>query len=77
MKLPPSWTAQPALIERTAGYRHFALLGVRGRGPERCAELEAVLERSFRLLVPLQELRDRSRWLPGWSSLPPDPPGID
>ncbi len=77
MKLPHAWTAQPALVERTAGYRHFALLALRGLGPERSVELEAVLERTFRLVVPLQELRDRSRWLPGWQSLPPDPPAID
>ncbi len=77
MKLPHAWTAQPALVERTAGYRHFALLGQRGRGPARCVELEAVLERSFRLVVSVQELRDQSCWLPGWQSLPPDPPAID
>jgi phosphoribosylformimino-5-aminoimidazole carboxamide ribotide isomerase len=73
MKLPAAWTAQPAQAARTGGYRHFALLGQRGRGPARTAELEAVLDRGFRLLVPLSELRDRQAWLPGWQRLPPDP----
>ncbi len=53
----------------TAGYRHFALIGERDRGAERKAELAAVLDRSFRLLVPLRQLRDRRLWQPGWQSL--------
>ena len=52
MKLPLAWTAQPARAERCGGYRHFALVGERGRGRQRLVELEAVLERGFRLLVP-------------------------
>jgi phosphoribosylformimino-5-aminoimidazole carboxamide ribotide isomerase len=73
MKLPAAWTALPPRAESTGGHRHFALLGQRGRGPARTAELEAVLDRGFRLLVPLSELRDRQAWLPGWQRLPPDP----
>lgn len=73
MKLPAAWTAQPSQAARTDGYRHFALLGQRGRGPARTAELEAVLDRGFRLLVPLSELCDRQAWLPGWRRLPPAP----
>ncbi len=73
MKIPVAWTAQPARAARCGGYRHFALIGQRGKGPERAVELEAVLERGYRLLVPLRELRDRDAWLPGWQRLPPDP----
>ena len=69
MRLPQRWTAQPVLSKRTQGYRHFQLLGEQGKGADRAARLEAVLERSYRLLVPLQELRDRSLWQPGWQSL--------
>ena len=68
-KLPLRWTAQSASLGRSGGYRHFQLLGEQGKGPERAARLEAVLERSVRLLVPLRELRDRSLWQPGWQSL--------
>jgi phosphoribosylformimino-5-aminoimidazole carboxamide ribotide isomerase len=64
-----AWTAQPAALSSTSGFRHFALLGERGRGAERSAELAAVLDRNFRLLVPLRQLRDRRFWQPGWQSL--------
>ena len=69
MKLPQRWTAQPASTARTEGFRHFQLLGEQGRGPNRAARLEAVLDRRCRLLVPLHELRDRGLWQPGWQSL--------
>jgi phosphoribosylformimino-5-aminoimidazole carboxamide ribotide isomerase len=82
MRLATAWTAQPALLGQTQGYRHFALLGERGRGAERAAELQAVLEPGWRLVVPLRELRNRQLWQPGWQSLPPAPsmqviPAID
>jgi len=64
-----AWTAQPASLEQSGGYRHFAVLGQRGRGAERQVELQAVLQRSFRLLVPLRELKDRRLWQPGWQPL--------
>ena len=69
MKLPQRWTAQPASLGISGGYRHFQLLGEQGRGPERAARLEAVLERGVRLVVPLRDLRDRRLWQPGWQSL--------
>lgn len=69
MALGSAWTAQPATLERSAGFRHFRLVGERGRGAARSAELAAVLDRSFRLLVPLGQLRDRRLWQPGWQSL--------
>ena len=53
----------------SGGYRHFQLLGEQGKGPERAARLEAVLERGVRLVVPLRDLRDRRLWQPGWQSL--------
>ena len=70
-KLPARWTAQASNRERSGGYRHFQLLGEQGKGVERAARLEAVLDRTVRLLVPLRELRDRSLWQPGWQSLSP------
>lgn len=69
MKLPQRWTAQPASLGISGGYRHFQLLGEQGKGPERAARLEAVLERGVRLVVPLRDLRDRRLWQPGWQSL--------
>lgn len=72
IKLSAAWTAQPARAEGSGGYRHFALLGQRGRGQERSVELQAVLDPSYRLLVPLGELRDRQAWQPGWQQLPQD-----
>jgi phosphoribosylformimino-5-aminoimidazole carboxamide ribotide isomerase len=53
------------------GFRHFRLIGERGRGQQRAVELAAVLEPGFRLLVPLAQLRDHQLWQPGWQSLPP------
>mgnify|MGYP006276320657 CR=1 FL=1 len=70
MPIGSAWTAQPASLGVSGGYRHFRLLGERGRGAERAAELAAVLESSFRLVVPLRQLRDRRLWQPGWQSLP-------
>lgn len=70
MKLSAAWTCQPARAAGCGGYRHFAVLGHRGRGRERSVELQAVLDPGFRLLVPQRELRDRSAWLPGWRPLP-------
>lgn len=69
VRLGNAWTAQPPALETTGGYRHFRLLGHRGRGGERAVELEAVLEKGFRVLVPLAELRDRRLWQPGWQRL--------
>ena len=70
IKLPDAWTAQPERAERSGGFRHFAVLGQRGRGRERIVELQAVLDPGYRLLVPLGELRDRDAWQPGWQRLP-------
>jgi phosphoribosylformimino-5-aminoimidazole carboxamide ribotide isomerase len=69
MKLPQRWTAQPSSLGLTQGYRHFQLLGEQGKGADRAARLEAVLDRQCRLLVPLRQLKDRSLWQPGWQSL--------
>jgi len=74
MRLSSHWTAQGAALAQTGGYRHFALLGQRGKGAERAVELQAVLERGWRLVVPLKELRRRELWQPGWQPLPPLPP---
>ena len=74
MRLSAAYTAQPAALATTGGYRHFSLLGERGKGKGRTAELQAVLNRGFRLLVPLQELRRRELWQPGWQQLPPRRP---
>ncbi len=70
MKLSVAWTCQPARAASCGGYRHFAVLGQRGRGRERTVELQAVLDPGFRLLVPAGELGDRAAWLPGWQRLP-------
>ena len=70
MRLSSAYTAQPGALAATRGYRHFRLVGERGRGRERRVELAAVLEPAFRLLVPLAELRDRQLWQPGWQPLP-------
>jgi phosphoribosylformimino-5-aminoimidazole carboxamide ribotide isomerase len=74
MPISAAYTAQPAALATTGGYRHFSLLGERGKGKGRTAELQAVLNRGFRLLVPLQELRRRELWQPGWQQLPPRRP---
>lgn len=66
-----TWTALPAVASGSRGFRHFRLVGERGRGRERSAELAAVLDASFRLVVPLRQLRDRRLWQPGWQSLRP------
>ena len=64
-----AFTAQPAAARQLGGWRHFAVLGLRGQGKQRSAELQAVLDRSVRPVVPLQELRNRSLWQPGWQPL--------
>jgi phosphoribosylformimino-5-aminoimidazole carboxamide ribotide isomerase len=69
MRISSNWTAQTPLLERTGGFRHFRLLGERGKGQSKALELEAVLKRGFRLIVPLVELRQRSLWQPGWEQL--------
>ena len=69
-KIPLNWTAQPAALADTAGFRHFRLLGEQGKGAERSVRLQAVLDADVRLLVPLQQLRDRGLWQPGWQQLP-------
>jgi phosphoribosylformimino-5-aminoimidazole carboxamide ribotide isomerase len=74
MKLPQRWTAQGPSLGLSGGYRHFQVLGEQGRGRDRAARLEAVLERGVRLVVPLRQLRDRRLWQPGWESLPAPAP---
>jgi phosphoribosylformimino-5-aminoimidazole carboxamide ribotide isomerase len=69
-KLPPNWTAQPAALEQTGGFRHFQVLGEQGKGSSRAVRLQAVLDGAVRLLVPLGQLRDRGLWQPGWQPLP-------
>ena len=69
MKRPQQWTAQAAVLGLSRGYRHFRVLGEQGKGSNRVFEIEAVLNRAVRLLVPLQQLKDRSLWQPGWQSL--------
>jgi len=64
-----AFTAQPLTARALQGLRHFQVLGLRGRGPGRAAELQAVLDRNLRPLVPLRQLRDRQLWQPGWQSL--------
>jgi phosphoribosylformimino-5-aminoimidazole carboxamide ribotide isomerase len=71
MRLAKAYTAQPAALATTRGYRHFALLGEQGQGTERVVELQALLERGFRLVVPLRQLRNRQLWQPGWQQLRP------
>ncbi len=69
MRLSSNWTAQPPLLVQTCGYRHFRRLGERGKGPAKALELEAVLNRRFRLVVPVVDLRQQSLWQPGWQQL--------
>lgn len=69
MRLSPAYTAQSAALQHTQGYRHFALVGQRGRAAGRAGELAAVLDPSLRLLVPLGQLRNRRLWQPGWQQL--------
>jgi phosphoribosylformimino-5-aminoimidazole carboxamide ribotide isomerase len=71
MRPGPAYTAQPAALERSGGFRHFRLVGERGRGPQRAVELAAVLDSRFRLVLPLAQLADRQLWQPGWQPLPP------
>jgi len=71
MRPGPAYTAQPAALERSGGFRHFRLVGERGRGRQRAVELAAVLDSRFRLVLPLAQLADRQLWQPGWQPLPP------
>jgi len=64
-----AFTAQPLSARALQGLRHFQVLGLRGRGQNRAAELQALLDRSLRPVVPLRQLRDRQLWQPGWQSL--------
>jgi phosphoribosylformimino-5-aminoimidazole carboxamide ribotide isomerase len=66
------WTAGADHPE-AQGYRHFLLVGERGRGQGRLLELEALLERGFRLLQSPRQLGDRELWRSGWHPLPPAP----
>ena len=70
VKLPQHWTAQPAALGSTSGFRHFRVLGEQGRGADRAVRLQALLDPGVRLLVPLRQLRDRGLWQPGWQPLP-------
>ena len=69
MRLGTAWTALPAAGALCGGFRHFSRIGERGRGKGREVELAAVLDRSFRLTLPLRQLTDRRLWQPGWLSL--------
>ena len=69
MRLSSHWTAQPPVLVSTGGYRHFSCLGQRGKGTDKALELEAVLNRNFRIVVAVKELRQRCLWQPGWQLL--------
>lgn len=49
--------------------KHFRVVGVRkiedDQGASEQVELEAILSRR-RVVVPLEELDDRAKWLPDW-----------
>ena len=61
-----AWTSQ----DPVGGYRHFQLVLQGGRGDQRWVELEAVLEPGYRERVRWRDLKDRSRWISGWQSIP-------
>ncbi len=71
MRIGVAHTATAAALGRSGGYRHFRLLGQRGQGGQRAVELAAVLDPVFRIVIPVQELRNRQLWQPGWQQLPP------
>ena len=45
-------------------YAHYEVVAFRKKRGE--VELMATLDRSSRVVAPWRELRDRSRWEPGW-----------
>ena len=64
--LTRAWTSQ-APVGR---YRHFQLVLQGGRGDQRWVELAAVLNPDCRERVLWRDLKDRSRWISGWQSIP-------
>ena len=61
-----AWTSQ----DPVGGYRHFQLVLKGGRGDQRWVELAAVLKPAYRERVRWHDLKDRSRWISGWQSIP-------
>ena len=61
-----AWTSQAPV----GGYRHFQLVLQGGRGDQRWVELAAVLAPDHRERVLWRDLKDRSRWISGWQSIP-------
>lgn len=51
------------------GWRQFHVVGLRRRGPDYEAELQASCADDVRLTVAAQVLFDRAEWTPGWKSL--------
>ncbi len=63
--LGSKWTA----CEATFGWRHFAVVNRKNEEGHVFAELESSCDRSIRFWVNAKNLRDRRRWLPGWTTL--------
>lgn len=58
--LGAAWTA----ADPTLPYRHFVVEFVTKAGD---VQLEAVLDRGYKMSLPWRDLRDRARWTPGWA----------
>lgn len=63
--LGSKWTA----CEATFGWRHFAVVNRKNEDGYVFAELESSCDRTIRFWINAKILRDRRRWLPGWTTL--------
>ena len=70
MKWPPnkSWTS----TSLRGGFRHFVAINYGEKGQERWVTLVSVLDGKSRLLLSWNEMKDTSKWIPGWLSLSRD-----
>ena len=70
MKWPPikSWTS----LSLQKGFRHFVAINYGGIGIDRWVLLVSVLDGRSRLIVKWNDLKNDTKWIPGWLSLTRD-----
>ena len=63
--LGSKWTA----LEKTFGWRHFAVVNRKNEGSLVFAELESACDPSVRFWINASSLKDRKLWKAGWTPL--------
>ena len=61
--LKTKWTS----VKKLSGWKHFEVRNVHKR--QKKLELFSVCDNNISIMVDLKDLKDNSKWLPGWKEI--------